>query len=254
MSAEHTGQAVGGHPGLGERYRDILLDRARGHVATAAAIANEQVRGLDVEQEMVVGFPIGVLGAGARHAQLMVLGSSGAGRVVGALAGSVAVALVAHAPCPTVVVRGPERRPDETAALPVVVGVDGSPVSEAAVAFAYDIASARKAPPVAVHTWRDLVADPAIAPLLDREAIETDERELLAERLAGWAEKYPDVSVRRVVTRDRPAHRLLEESANAQLVVVGSRGHGEFAGLVLGSVSNALVHKAACPVAVIRAG
>jgi nucleotide-binding universal stress UspA family protein len=70
--------------------------------------------------------------------------------------------------------------------------------------------------------------------------------------LAGWAEKYPQIPVQRIVSRDRPAHLLIEQSRRAQLVVVGSRGHGELAGLVLGSVSNALVHKSLCPVAIVR--
>jgi nucleotide-binding universal stress UspA family protein len=58
--------------------------------------------------------------------------------------------------------------------------------------------------------------------------------------------------VKRIVSHSRPARRLRELSENAQLVVVGSRGHGELTGLVLGSVSNAMVHRAACPVAVVR--
>jgi nucleotide-binding universal stress UspA family protein len=78
------------------------------------------------------------------------------------------------------------------------------------------------------------------------------EQEELTHHLAGWTEKYPQVEVTRVVTRDRAAHLLLEQSRRAQLVVVGSRGRGEFAGLVLGSVSNTLVHKADCPVAIVR--
>jgi nucleotide-binding universal stress UspA family protein len=87
---------------------------------------------------------------------------------------------------------------------------------------------------------------------VDWDSLLEEEREHLAERLAGWGEKYPDVTVERVVVNARAAHVLLELSERAQLVVVGSRGHGEFAGLVLGSVSNALVHKAGCPVAVVR--
>ena len=64
--------------------------------------------------------------------------------------------------------------------------------------------------------------------------------------------KYPDVPVERLVTRDRPAHSLLAQAARAQLVVVGSRGHGAFAGLVLGSVSHAVLHRSPCPVAIVR--
>ncbi len=139
-----------------------------------------------------------------------------------------------------------------TVSLPVVVGVDGSPTSEAAVGFAYEAAASRRVGLVAVHTWSDTVADPELAVLLDRQVIEDGERRVLAERLAGWGEKFPDVAVERVVTCDGPAHALLGRAAGAQLVVVGSRGRGEFAGLVLGSVSNALVHRAPCPVAVVR--
>jgi nucleotide-binding universal stress UspA family protein len=135
----------------------------------------------------------------------------------------------------------------------VVVGVDGSPTSEAALAFAFEAAATRGVSLVAVHTWWDLFVDPTMAPLPDWDAIEVDEREVLAERLSGWGEKYPDVPVQRLVERDQPAHALVEQSLRAQLVVVGSRGRGNFAGLVLGSVSHAVLHRAHCPVAVVRA-
>jgi nucleotide-binding universal stress UspA family protein len=93
-----------------------------------------------------------------------------------------------------------------------------------------------------------------MAPLIDWAAVEAEEREVLAERLAGWCEKYPDVPVRRLVVRDRPARALVGESGRAQLVVVGSRGRGGLRGMVLGSVSQALLHHAHCPVAVVRPG
>lgn len=238
-----------GHPGLGKQVRDVLLDRARGQLTQAAAVAGRAVSDIDIEQQLIVGHPLAVLGAEARRAQLMVIGDSGLGRMEGLLVGSVAVALAAHASCPVVVVRGAEREP---ASLPVVVGVDGSPTSEAAIAFAYDAAAARGVSLVAVHAWWDQVFDLATAPELDWDAIEITERELLSKRLAGWAEKYPDVPVERLITRDRPAHSLLEQADRAQLVVVGSRGRGEFSGLVLGSVSNVVLHRASCPVAVVR--
>ena len=88
--------------------------------------------------------------------------------------------------------------------------------------------------------------------VLDWNAIEADEREVSAQRLAGWGEKYPDVPVQRIVARDRPAHRLLEQARGAQLVVVGSRGRGSLSGLFLGSVSHALLHHAPCPVVIVR--
>ena len=240
------------HPELVQRYRDILLDRARSRLREAAAAAEREVPDIELEQQLIVGHAIPVLSDEARRAQLVVIGDSGLGRVDGLLVGSVAVALAAHASCPVVVVRGTDQEPSATEALPVVVGGDESPTSEAAIAFAFEAAAARQVPLVAVHTWGGLVAEPALAPLLDWEAIEANERQLLSERLAGCAEKYPDVQVERLVTRGRPAHSLLEQAARAQLVVVGSRGRGGFSGLVLGSVSHAVLHRAPCPVAVVR--
>jgi nucleotide-binding universal stress UspA family protein len=192
-----------------------------------------------------------VLQAESTRAELVVLGDRGLGGFAGLLIGPVAVTLAAHAACPIVVVRGPE--PDRMVrSEAVVVGVDGSPTSEAAVAFAFEAAALRGVPLVAVHTWFDMVVDATMAPLIDWDVMEADEREVLAERLAGWAEKYPDVAVRRLVARDRPARALVEESGRAQLVVVGSRGRGGISGLLLGSVSQTLLHHAACPVAVVQ--
>jgi nucleotide-binding universal stress UspA family protein len=113
----------------------------------------------------------------------------------------------------------------------------------------------REVPLIAVHAWTDSMLEAAVAPLLDWDAIEADEHRLLAEQLAGWSVKYPDVEVRRVVARDRPAHVLIEQATGtaAQLVIVGSHGRGGVAGLVLGSVSHAVLHRSPCPVAVVRA-
>jgi nucleotide-binding universal stress UspA family protein len=238
-----------GYPGLGMHYRDILLDQSRRGLAKAEATARERQPELELSAELRTGYPIATLAEEAREAQLMVVGDRGLSRVGGLLLGSVGVAMASHAACPVVVVRGPEQL---DASRPVVVGIDGTPVSEPALAFAFQAADDRSVPLVAVHTWWDTFLDPGLTTQLFRDEDQVFESEVLSERLAGWSEKYPQVEVTRFVARDRPAHLLLEHSRDAQLVVVGSRGHGEFAGLVLGSVSNALIHRASCPVAIVR--
>jgi nucleotide-binding universal stress UspA family protein len=239
-----------GQVGLGADYREIMLTAARRQLAEAVAVAGETA-GIEVEEQLVVGFPIPVLEAESRRAQLVVLGDRGYGGVSGLLVGSVSVAMSSRAECPVVLVRRKEGEPLEDRQRPVVVGVDGSGISEAAMAFAFDAASRRGVPLVAVHAWWDQILD-RVVPLLDWDVIEAEEREVLAERLAGWGEKYPDVEVERLVTPDRPARVLVEESRRAQLVVVGSRGRGAAAGLLLGSVSHAVLHRARCSVAVVR--
>jgi len=139
-----------GHPGLGGQFRGILLDGARSRLAAAAAVAEREVPDIEVEQQLIVGYPTAVLGAETLRAQLVVIGDRGLGRVEGLLVGSVVVAVATHASCPVVVVRGAEREPSETASLPVVVGVDGSPTSEVAIAFAYEAAAVRGVPLMAV--------------------------------------------------------------------------------------------------------
>jgi nucleotide-binding universal stress UspA family protein len=171
--------------------------------------------------------------------------------------GSIAVAVATHGHCPVVVVRGDAvgedagvADPEPLSGRPVVVGVDGSAVSDAAVAFAFEAAASRGVDVVAVHAWMD-VALGIGGELFEWAEIKAEEHTLLTERLADAQARYPDVPVRRVVTRDRPAHTLLEEAANAQLVVVGSRGRGGFRGLLLGSTSQALIYHSPCPVAVV---
>jgi nucleotide-binding universal stress UspA family protein len=242
-----TDDRMVGWPGLGQAaYGERLRAAAEHDLAAAASVAAQLDPDLPVEQDLVLGFPGGVLVDQARGAELLVVGDNGRGRLGSVLAGSVAVGVAAHAACPVVVVRGVEPQPDER--LPVVVGIDGTPLSEAAVAFAFEAASARRAPLVAVHTW----VGPLIAELVDWQSAAVESEESLAERLAGWGAKYPDVHVQRVVARTSAARALLDQAARAQLVVVGSRGHGEMAGLLLDSVGNALVHSADCPVAIVR--
>jgi nucleotide-binding universal stress UspA family protein len=240
-----------GLPGLGQApCGEYLRTAAEKGLAAAAAAAADVDPDLPVEQELVLGLPADVLHEQSQTAELLVVGDSGRGRIASALIGSTALSVAARSACPVVVVRGVPTTAEGP--LPVVVGIDGTPLSEAAIAFAFDAAAGRSVSLVAVHTWRDEINDPALVELVDWQAAAEQAEEVLAERLAGWAEKYPDVQVRRLVARGRAAHVLLDQAPRAQLVVVGSRGLGEIAGLVLDSVSNALVHKANCPVAIVR--
>jgi len=237
------------HPtGWVARYRDEMLDVSRRQVARAVRIAADTRPDVEAESQVAIGAPIEVLSSEARRAQLLVLGDRGLGEVAGLVLGSVAVSLAARGACPVVVVRGERAGADG----PVVVGVDGSPVSEAALAFAFDAAAARGVDLVAVHAWSPTAIDEELASLVEWDA--SVESAVLAERLAGWGQKYPQVAVRRTVVRDGAVRALVTASAGAQLVVVGSRGRGNAAGLLLGSVSHGVLHGAHCPVAVVRPG
>ena len=237
------------HPtGWVARYRDEMLDVSRRQVARAVRIAADTRPDVEAESQVEIGAPIEVLSSEARRAQLLVLGDRGLGEVAGLVLGSVAVSLAARGACPVVVVRGERAGADG----PVVVGVDGSPVSEAALAFAFDAAAARGVDLVAVHAWSPTAIDEELASLVEWDA--SVESAVLAERLAGWGQKYPQVAVRRTVVRDGAVRALVTASAGAQLVVVGSRGRGNAAGLLLGSVSHGVLHGAHCAVAVVRPG
>lgn len=206
---------------------------------------------LNAATAVLVGPPIPTLVEESGSARLVVVGSRGLGGFRGMLVGSTAVALASRGDCPVAVIRGGDRRTG-----PVVVGVDGSPASEAAVELAFEEASLRRAELVAVHTWLEHASDAAyvaaVDPALNWDVLSERGMESLAERLAGWAEKYPDVTVVRRVTRGRPIVNLLAAAADAQLLLVGSRGRGAFAGVVLGSTSQALVYHAPCPLVVAR--
>ena len=134
----------------------------------------------------------------------------------------------------------------------MLVGIDGSPASEAATALAFDEASRWGVDLVALHAWSDVGVFPVLG--MDWRDRESEGEEILAERLAGRQKEYPDVHVQRLLVCDKPVHWLLEHSKHAQLVVVGSRGRGGFPGMLLGSVSSAIAHSASIPVIVVRTG
>jgi nucleotide-binding universal stress UspA family protein len=237
------------------QVRAGLAERAEGWLADARAAVLAEHPGLDVTTAAREWSPVTALVQESQHAELVVLGSRGLGGFTGLLVGSTAVAVAAHAHCPIVVVRGrmPQDPPPVTG--PVLVGADGSPDSDAALAFACEEARLRGTGLVAVHTWSDVLADGMLRPhplQEDSAEIATAERAKLAEQVLGWQQKYPDLAIELQVVRGRPVRTLLELGEQAQLIVVGCRGRGGFTGMLLGSTSQALIAHSPCPVAVVR--
>jgi nucleotide-binding universal stress UspA family protein len=177
----------------------------------------------------------------AADAEFVVLGSRIHHRLQAAVLGSVVTSVTARATCPVVVVKG------EAHGGPIVVGTDGSEDSEEALLFAFEEAARSHAPLSVVYCWQP--SDRHDRAVEDTEALL---RNWLAETLEPLRAKFPTVAVRAEVAEGRPATTLTERSSGASLAVVGSRGRGGVRGLLLGSVSQSLLHNAACPVAVVR--
>lgn len=223
-------------------------------LAAAAELARGHADGVEVSTELRVGGAAQALIDASEQAGLVVVGSRGLGGFTGLLLGSVGVQVSAHARCPTVVVHG-----DAPATGPVVVGVDGSDLSRAAVAFAFAEADRLGTGVIAVHAWglpMPTGAGDGLAVVLAGE----DEQakfaraagRVLADALTDVRQRYPDVTVDERLVQAGSAGALLEAAADATMIVVGSRGHGGFKGLLLGSTSQTVLQHAGCPVAVVR--
>jgi nucleotide-binding universal stress UspA family protein len=228
-----------------------LEDEGKKEVLHAIKIAEDAMpadRKVTIERELVYSSPSPALIKMSDAAEMIVVGSSGRGLLARGVLGSVSSTVVRHASCPVAVLHD-EDLPDQHA--PVLVGIDGSEASELATEIAFDQASRRGVDLMALHAWSDVVVASELAEL-DWPAVEAQAQRSLAESLAGWQERYPDVTVHRLVVRDRPARQLAEKSESAQLVVLGSHGRGGLAGMLLGSVSNAVLHSVRIPVIVAR--
>lgn len=189
----------------------------------------------------------------SEHARMVVLGTRGSGGFTSLVIGSTTLHVASHARCTVVAV--PARAADEPEGHGVIVGVDGSELSEAAIEFAFQMASETDEPLVALHAWRDPSSSGpgSMVPLVyDPVLVSEEEQVVLAESLAGWQEKYPDVHVEPKVVHGHPTSALVDQARDARLLVVGCRGRGELRSLLMGSVSHGVLHHATCPVAVVR--
>ncbi len=246
----HDVVTVGGEPDLPA----VLLGDAREVLRSLAADVSDAAGAGPVTWEVVEGRPVEVLRRESAEAQLVVLGSRGVGGVAGLLVGSTAGGVVAASACPVVVL------PDETTVTvsrrrSVVVGVEGRPGDDAVIRFALDEAAALDTDLIAVHTWQDVALETAyqsVSPLVDWAGVRADEERALAEALAGWREKQPDVEIRAVVLRDHTARGLVAAGLTAQLLVVGHRRRNRVATLT--STTHGVLHRAPCPVAVVPIG
>jgi nucleotide-binding universal stress UspA family protein len=194
--------------------------------------------------------PASALVSASESADTVVVGSSGRS-AGGLLLRSISVQVASHARAPVVVVH------DTSAPVgsPVVVGVDGLALSKNAIAYAYGQASSRGVGLTVVHGWwLEYVEGTSASAIwsVDWQKFAEKEQALVAESLAGWQEKYPDVEVRRHSVRGLPVAALVRQSENACLVVVGTRGRTGLSELLLGSVSQGVMHRAHCPVAIVH--
>lgn len=238
-----------------ELFSDLQAE-AMEKIEAARELAHEVAPDILIGHTVAEGSPIDMLLEMSEDVTMIVLGSRGLGGLSGMVMGSVSAAVVSHASCPVVVVREDNNVTENNKYGPVVVGVDGSDVSAKATEYAFAEADARDAELIAIHTWMDMQAQSSLAGLAAAqnqwEAIEAQQAQVLTERLAPLVEKYPNVAVTKIITRDRPVRALAEQADSAQLLVVGSHGRGGFRGMLIGSTSRALLQCAPCPMMVVR--
>ncbi|MFG2302552.1 universal stress protein [Actinacidiphila glaucinigra] len=212
-----------------------LLERA------VAYVGSRQPR-VAVSTQLVEGHPAWVVREMAPGAAMVVLGSWRLGAVQELFtSASVALPVIAHAPCPVVVVPEPEETDERSRYL--VVGVDGHPRSTAAVGLAFQEAALHGAALRALYVWH-----PPLLGVLDEGAAERECRRLLSESVVGHRAAYPEVDLTQEVVRGHPVEALTQVSERACALVVGTRGQGGFSGLLMGSVSQGVLHHARCPV------
>ena len=231
--------------------REEFEDEARAILDTALSTLHQDAA-ISVEPVVVEGGATNVLVERSRGADLLVVGHRGRGGFLSLLLGSVALQCAQHADCPVVVVRPGERSAGPERRHRVVVGVDGSEPARRALLWAADEARRRHATLEIVHCWHPRIGLP-LGPAVSathRASLEAAAHAVVAAASQAVEGRLPHTES---ILVDAPAAAtLLGASAGADLVVVGTRGHGGFPGLLLGSVSTQVLHHAECPAVIVR--
>jgi len=257
--------AHSGGPGDADEPTREVLDNAEaaileeGAAVDAAApreptAGNELTAELAVEKNAVSGRPANALSDLSASARMVVLGHTTTSELQSMFRRSDVVYVANHAVCPVVSWRSEQgfRPPD---GRPIVVGVDGTQLSSAAIGEGYRLAAALEAPLVAVHTWveQSTITYGEDSRFTDWTDFAAFQKAAMVESMVDWASEFPDVEVEHRVERGKPDIVLLEHSAHAQLIVVGSHGRSAQSSAILGSTSQGLIHHSFCPVAICRA-
>lgn len=237
--------------GFGTTDQSSILAEGRRLLATATARAHAINSALTVTTSLPPGFASRALVGASHSATMVVLGAVGHGLLSRATIGAVAQQVAAHATCPVVIV-GHEGR-SEGKHRRVVVGVDGSASSTAALHTAFDYAATRESELVVVHAWEAKgIEDPTLETDSSWPAYESHLEQAVTREIASRSAEHPAVKVRHDVVRDSPVSALTQAADSADLVVVGARGTGGFAGLQLGSVSGRLLGRTDCPLVIVH--
>ena len=229
---------------------DYNAEVARQTLAAAVERAVGEEAAAQIAQEVVCDLPARALVERSAAADLLVVGARGLGGFKSLLLGSVGNQCIDHARCPVVVVR-PGTDPVRHLTERIVVGIDGSPTARRALRWALDLARQNHAEVEVVHAWQPAVIGGAFTPVLVDPKVWNDAAERTIDQAIA-AEDTTGVDVTRTLSCGGAAGAILDAARDADLVVVGSRGLGGFAGMLLGSVSHQVAHHARCPVVVVR--
>jgi nucleotide-binding universal stress UspA family protein len=218
--------------------------------STISAVAETHDPSFTLERRVIQGPAAPTLLSEAERCDLIVVGTRGLGGFQSLVLGSVSHQLVNHARCPVVVVPRPDERTDAVVSRTIVVGVDGSENSISALRWAGRRALATGSTLRACFVWGRARAT---APRAESsgDAATRSALDMLDDALAK-ARLPAGITIERHAMEADVATTLIAEGREAELLVVGARGHGGFTGLLLGSVANAVTHHPPCPVAVIR--